>query len=109
MAIRHVVEEVEEPLKDVAADCFVYESDEVVSEESDDNGADENETTTDRTHECDGSSSSASSSATSGLSAITSFCLWKRQRVLSFWVSYPIRKVHMERQMPSKGSLLQAL
>ena len=50
MATRYVVEEVDEPLEDVTADCFVYESNEVVSEESDDDGADENKTTTDGTH-----------------------------------------------------------
>ena len=66
MATRHFVEKVEEPLKDVTADCFVYESNEVVSEESNDDGADKNETTMDGTHECDGGSSSASLSATIG-------------------------------------------
>ena len=70
MATRHVVEEVEEPLKDVTAKRFVYGSDEMVSEESNDDGADENETTTDGTHECDGGSSNAS---LSGLSAATEF------------------------------------
>ena len=70
MATRHVVEEVEEPLEDVTAEHFVYGSDEMVSEESNDDGADENETTTDGTHECDGGSSNASSS---GLSAATEF------------------------------------
>ena len=67
------MEEVEEPLKDVTADCFVYGSDEMVSEESDDDGADENEMTTDGTHECDGGSSSSSSSSTRGLLALTEF------------------------------------
>ena len=47
MATRHVVKEVEEPLED---DCFIYEGDEVVTEESDDNGADDNKMTSDRTH-----------------------------------------------------------
>ena len=73
MATGHVVEEVEELLEDVTADCFVYESDEVVSEESNDNGADENETITNGTHKCDGGSSSSSSSSTRGLSAVTQF------------------------------------
>ena len=73
MATRHIVEEVEEPLEDVTADCFVYESDEVVSEESNDNGADGTETIMDGTHECDGGSSSSSSSSTRGLSALTEF------------------------------------
>ena len=73
MATRHVVEEVEEPLEDVTADYFVYESDEVVSEESNGNESDENEMTTDGTHECDGGSSSASLSATSSLLAVTEF------------------------------------
>ena len=89
-ATRHIVEEVEESLKDITADCFVYDSDEVISEDSDevisensdDNEAEENETTTDGPHKCDGSSSSASLSCTSGLSAVTEFCLWKRQRAL---------------------------
>lgn len=82
IATRHIVEEVEESLKDITADCFVYDSDEVISEDSDDNEAEENETTTDGPHKCDGSSSSASLSCTSGLSAVTEFCLWKRQRAL---------------------------
>ena len=73
MATRHIVEEVEEPLEDVTADYFAYESDEVVSEESSDNESDENETTTDGAHKCDGGSSSVSLSATSSLLAVTKF------------------------------------
>ena len=53
------VEEVEEPLEDITGDCFINE---VVSEESE---ANDDETTTDGTHECDGGSSSASSSTSS--------------------------------------------
>ena len=41
MATRHVVEEVEEPLEDVAAYRFVYGSDGMISEEGDDDGVDE--------------------------------------------------------------------
>ena len=73
MATGHVVEEVEEPLKDVTEDCFIYEGNEEVTEESDDNVADDNETTTDGTPECDGGSSSASLSATCGVTAVTEF------------------------------------
>ena len=64
MASGHVgqLQEVEEHNGDVTEDCFINE---VVSEESD-NEADDDETTgMDGTHECDGGSSSASSSARS--------------------------------------------
>ena len=92
MATRHVMEEVEEPLEDVTADCFVYGSDEMVSEESDDDGADENEMTTDGTHECDGGSSSASSNATSGLSAVTEFLpLEKAKSIVWNHFGFPAR------------------
>ena len=103
---------VEEPLKYVTEDCFIYEGDEVVTEESDDNGADDNEATTDVTHKCDGGSSSASSSATSGVTVVTEFLPLEKakiHRLEPFWISHPIRKVYTERQTPSKGSLLQAL
>ena len=80
MATRHNVEEVEEPLEDVTANCFVYESNEVISKESDDNGAEENETTLDGTHECDCSSSSAISNCTSGLSGVTEFLPWEKAK-----------------------------
>ena len=43
MATRHVVEEVEEPLEDVAAYRFVYGSDEMISEEGDDDGDEKND------------------------------------------------------------------
>ena len=64
MASEHVVEEqeveeVEEPLEDITGDCFINE---VVSEESE---ANDDETTTDGTHECDGGGSSANSSTSS--------------------------------------------
>ena len=110
MATGNVVEDVEEPLEDVTEDCFIYEGDEVVTEESD-NGADDNEATTDGTHECDGGSSSASSSATISVTVVTEFLpLEKAEHCLEpFWISCPIRKVYTERQTPSKGSLLQAL
>ena len=96
------MEDVEEPFKDVTENCFIYEGDEVVTEESD-NGADDNEATTDGTHECDGGSSS--------VTVVTEFLPLEKaeHRLEPFWISCPIRKVYTERQTPSKGSLLQAL
>ena len=63
---------VEEPLEDVTKDCFVYEDEAEVNEESD-NNVDDDETTTNGTREWDGESSSASSSAASDLMAVTEF------------------------------------
>ena len=80
MATGNVVNDVEELLKDVTEDCFIYEGDEVVTEESDDNGADDNEATMDGTHECDGGSSSASSSATSNVTVVTEFLLLEKAK-----------------------------
>ena len=92
MATGNVVEDVEEPLEDVTEDCFIYEGDEVVTEESDDNGADDNEVTTDGTHECDGSSSSASSSATSGVMVVTEFLpLEKAKSIVWNHFGFPAR------------------
>ena len=82
MVTRHIVKEVEELLEDMTSDCFVYGSDEVVTEESDANGADNNEMTTNRTHKCDGSCSSTNVSGTNGLMAVTKFFPWKRQKAL---------------------------
>ena len=45
MATNHIVEEVEEPLEDVTDDCFVYKGGVEVNEESDNNRADDDETT----------------------------------------------------------------
>ena len=80
MATGHIVDEVEKPLEDVTKECFVYEDDAEINEESDNNG-DDDETTTHGIREWDGESSSASS----------------------------IRKVYTERQTSSKRSLLQTL
>ena len=66
MATRHVVEEVEEPLEDVAAYRFVYGSDEMISKEGDDDGDEKNDHGRD-SRIYDGGSSRASSNATSGL------------------------------------------
>ena len=72
----------------------------MVTEESDDNGEDDNEVTTDGTHECDGGSSSASSSATSSATIVTELLpLEKAEHCLEpFWISCLIRKVYTERQ-----------
>ena len=92
MATGNVVEDVEEPLEDVTEDCFIYEGDEVVTEESDDNGADDNEVTMDGTHECDGGSSSASSSATSGVMVVTEFLpLEKAKSIVWNHFGFPAR------------------
>ena len=93
MATNHVVEEVEEPLEDVIDDCFVYESDVEVNEERDNNGADDDETTTDGTHECDGRSSGTSSSATSNnVTAVTEFLpLEKAKSIVWNCFGFPAR------------------
>ena len=92
MATNHIVEEVEEPLEDVIDDCFVYEGDVEVNEESDNNGADDDETTTDRTHECDGGSSGTSLSATSNVTAVTEFLsLEKAKSIVWNYFGFPAR------------------
>ena len=92
MATGNVVGDVEEPLEDVTEDYFIYEGDEVVTEESDDNGADDNKVTMDRTHECDGGSSSASSSATSGVTVVTEFLpLEKAKSIVWNHFGFPAR------------------
>ena len=86
------MEDVEEPLEDVTEDCFIYEGDEVITEENDDNGADDNEVTTDGTHDCDGGSSSASSSATSGVTVVTEFLpLEKAKSIVWNHFGFPAR------------------
>ena len=73
----------------------------MVTEENDDNKADDNEMTMDRTHECDGSSPSVSLSATSSSTAVTNFYFGKGEEycLKSFWASCPIRKGYIERQL----------
>ena len=91
MATNHVVEEVEEPLEDITDDCFVYEGDVEVNEESDNNGADDDETTTDRTHECDGGSSGTSPSATSDVTALTEFLPSKKAKSIVWnYFGFPV-------------------
>ena len=85
------MDEVEEPLEDVTKDCFVYEDDAEVNEESDNNG-DDDETTTDGTREWDGESSSASSSAASNLTAVTEFLpLEKAKSIVWNYFGFPAR------------------
>ena len=92
MATNHVVEEVEEPLEDVTDDCFVYEGDVEVNEESDNNRADDDETTTDGTHKCDGGSLGTSLSATSDVMAITEFLpLEKVKSIVWNYFGFPAR------------------
>ena len=92
MATNHVVEEVEEPLKDVIDDCFVYEGDVEVNKESDNNRADDDETITDGTHERDGESLDTSSSATSDVMAATEFLpLEKAKSIVWNYFGFPAR------------------
>ena len=91
MATGHIVDEVEEPLEDVTKDCFVYEDDAEINEESDNNG-DDNKTTMDGTCEWDGESSSASSSAASNLTAVTEFLpLEKAKGIVWNYFGFPAR------------------
>ena len=92
MATNHVVEEVEEPLEDVTDDYFVYKGDVEVNEESDYNGAVDDETTTEGTHECDGGSSGTSLSATSDVMAVTEFLsLEKAKSIVWNYFGFPAR------------------
>lgn len=92
MVTRHIVKEVEELLKDIPADCFVYGSNEVVTEENDADGANNNEITTNRTHKCDGSCSSANLSGTNGLTAVTRFLpLEKAKSIVWNYFGFPVQ------------------